>query len=58
MNAHVERFNRTIQKKFIDYHEDLLVTPTNSIAGLIPWLLWPVQFLLKQNPAVCKIWVA
>ena len=23
MNAYVERFNRTIQKEFIDYHEDL-----------------------------------
>ena len=27
MNAHVERFNRTIQEEFIDYHEELLITP-------------------------------
>ena len=27
MNAHVERFNRTIQEEFIDYHEQLLITP-------------------------------
>lgn len=24
MNAHNERFNRTIQEQFVDYHEDLL----------------------------------
>jgi len=27
MNAHVERFNRTIQEEFIDYHEELLLEP-------------------------------
>ena len=27
MNAHVERFNRTIQEEFIDYHEELLRVP-------------------------------
>ena len=27
MNAHVERFNRTFQEEFLDYHEDLLVDP-------------------------------
>ena len=26
MNAHCERFNRTIQESFVDYHEDLLFT--------------------------------
>lgn len=26
MNAHNERFNRTIQEQFIDYNEDLLFT--------------------------------
>jgi hypothetical protein len=26
MNAHAERFNRTIQESFVDYHEDLLFT--------------------------------
>ena len=24
MNAHCERFNRTLQESFVDYHEDLL----------------------------------
>ncbi|MGQ9859874.1 MAG: integrase core domain-containing protein [Thermodesulfobacteriota bacterium] len=26
MNPHMERFNRTIHKSFVDYHEDLLFT--------------------------------
>ena len=29
MNAHCERFNRTIQECFVDYHEDLLFTDLN-----------------------------
>ena len=70
MNAHVERFNRTIQEEFIDYHQDLLLDPDQFNRRLIPWLLWynaerphwalkldsPVQFLLKQNPALCNSW--
>ena len=70
MNAHVERFNRTIQEEFIDYHQDLLLDPAQFNRQLIPWLLWynaerphwalkldsPVQFLLKQNPALCNSW--
>ena len=70
MNAHVERFNRTIQEEFIHYHEDLLLDPDQFNRRLIPWLIWynaerphwalelnsPVQFLLKQNPALCNSW--
>src|SRR5215472_619155 len=70
MNAHVERFNRTLQEEFIDYHEELLTEPEQFNKKLIPWLLWynaerphwalelnsPVQFLLKQNPSLCKTW--
>ena len=26
MNAHAERFNRTLQESFVNYHEDLLFT--------------------------------
>ncbi len=26
MNAHNERFNRTLQESFVDYYEDLLFT--------------------------------
>src|SRR5262245_19538245 len=70
MNAHVERFNRTIQEEFIDYHHELLIDPDQFNRQLIPWLLWynaerphwalelksPVQFLLKENPTLCKSW--
>ncbi len=70
MNAHVERFNRTIQEEFLDYHEDLLVEPRLFNRELIPWLLWyngerphwglklksPVQFLMEQRPKECKMW--
>ena len=70
MNAHVERFNRTIQEEFIDYHEELLLEPDPFNRQLIPWLLWdnakrphwalklnsPVQFLLQQNPPLCNSW--
>ena len=70
MNAHVERFNRTIQEEFIDYHEELLTSPDQFNRLLVPWLLWynaerphwalelksPVQFLLKENPALCNSW--
>jgi transposase InsO family protein len=70
MNAHAERFNRTLQEEFLDYHEELLVEPTEFNRALIPWLLWyngerphwglnlksPVQFLMEQNPKECKMW--
>jgi transposase InsO family protein len=68
MNAHTERFNRTIQEEFIHYHEELLITPDEFNRQLIPWLLWynserphwalkpmsPIQFLLNENPALCN----
>ena len=40
MNAHVERFNRTIQEEFIDYHVELLITPDEFDHRLIPLLIW------------------
>jgi hypothetical protein len=39
MNAHVERFNRTIQEEFIDYLQELLITPNEFNRQLIPWLI-------------------
>ena len=70
MNAHVERFNRTLQEEFLDYHEDLLVEPAAFNRELIPWLLWyngerphwalnlksPVQFLMEHQPKKCNMW--
>ncbi len=70
MNAHVERFNRTLQEEFLDDHEDLLLDPALFNRELIPWRLWdngerppwglnlksPVQFLMEPNPKECKMW--
>lgn len=42
MNAHCERFNRTIQEEFIDYHYDLLFLDelTDFNLELLRWLSW------------------
>ena len=40
MNAHCERFNRTIQEEYIDYHAYALTNPSQFNQGLIEWLLW------------------
>lgn len=65
MNAHVERFNRTIQEEFVDYHKDLLLDCATFNNKLMDWLIWyntkrvhyafhnkltPVQFLLSWRP--------
>ena len=62
MNAHVERFNRTIQEEFIDYHAGELLDVTVFNRKLIDWLIWyntervhhafantmtPVEFMLS-----------
>lgn len=62
MNAHCERFNRTIQDEFVDYHVPELVTPDVFNRKLIDYLVWyntervhyafqnklsPVQFMLQ-----------
>lgn len=70
MNAHDERFNRTIQEEFVDYHEPELLDPSAFNAKLIPYLLWfnserphwglklksPIQFLMEKEPEVCNMW--
>ncbi len=40
MNAHCERFNRTIQEEFVDYHESELLHPEVFNQKLIEYLLW------------------
>lgn len=40
MNAHVERFNRTIQEEFIDYHAFLLFNPDEFNRKLVDYLMW------------------
>ena len=65
MNAHVERFNRTIQEEFVDYHTQELLTPVLFNRKLVDWLIWyntdrvhyafqnklsPVGFMLQLSP--------
>lgn len=72
MNAHCERFNRTIQEEYIDYHESELLNPALFNQKLADWLIWynaerphwslnlksPIQFLIEQNPKECQMWWA
>lgn len=71
MNAHVERFNRTVQEEFVDYHVPELLVPEVFNAKLVDWLVWyntdrvhyafdnklsPVQFMLQlPQQAVAKM---
>ena len=71
MNAHAERFNRTIQEEFINYHEPELLNPTRFNALLMKHLLWhnterphfalnlksPVQFLTEKYPQECNMYL-
>ena len=62
MNAHLERFNRTIQDEFIDYHSCLLLNPDEFNRKLMDYLIFyntqrvhhafqnklsPIQFMLS-----------
>ncbi|GAG20348.1 unnamed protein product, partial [marine sediment metagenome] len=40
MNPHCERFNRTIQEEFVDYHAYELINPKSFNQKLMQWLLW------------------
>ncbi|MFH1657234.1 MAG: DDE-type integrase/transposase/recombinase, partial [bacterium] len=40
MNAHIERFNRTIQEEFVDYHSFLLMDPDSFNRKLIDYLIF------------------
>jgi hypothetical protein len=70
MNAHCERFNRTIQEEFIDFHAYSLLDPSSFNQKLIPWLMWynterphwglglksPMQFMLTTHPEKSNMW--
>ena len=71
MNAHCERFNRTIQESFVDYHEDLLFTDLDAFnQELADWLVFynterphqalallsPVQSLMINQPECHMLW--
>ncbi|MCY4613340.1 MAG: integrase core domain-containing protein [Nitrospira sp.] len=71
MHAQVERFNRTLQEQFVDYHEDLLFDDMTAFnQKLVDWLLAyntvlphhsldrqsPVQFLIQHQPECPRWW--
>ena len=71
MNAHCERFNRTIQQEFVDYHEDLLFGDLDAFNDhLFEWLHWynaerphhgialrtPLDILADQIGNACRMY--
>lgn len=64
MNAHCERFNRSIQEEFVDWNAHLLQDPKQFNSKMADYLVWfntkrpheslgdksPIQFLTQQNP--------
>ena len=71
MNAHNERFNRTIQEQFINFHEDLLFTDIDLFNEYMAnWLIdyntkiphhslnmkTPVQYLIENYPECQMLW--
>jgi transposase InsO family protein len=71
MNAHCERFNRSIQEEHIDFHAGELLNPTKFNANLMRYLLWfnterphwgiklqsPVQFINANFPKECNMYL-
>ena len=72
MNAHIERFNRTLDEEFLRYHRALLRDDVSAFNDrLVDWLLWyngerphyalgqvsPFQFMMRSLGAwECHIW--
>jgi hypothetical protein len=71
MNAHCERFNRTVQEQFVDWHEDLLFTDLKLFnQKLAQWLIdyntvlphhsldlkAPVQWLMENHKECQRYW--
>jgi len=65
MNSHLERFNRTIQDEFIDFHQNDLLIPEVFNNKVIDYLIWyntkrvhwafqnklsPLQFIMSIQP--------
>lgn len=70
MNAHVERFNRTIQEEFVNYRVGLLLDLDRFNTELMDWLIFyntkrvhyafdnklsPAQFLLSWKPTALSV---
>lgn len=72
MNAHCERFNRTLQEEFVDYHVDDLIDTHAFNEGLVDYGVWfnavrphwalslksPLEFLMLNNQLKCNMWWA
>jgi len=70
MNAQCERFNRTLQEEFVDYHVAELLDLADFNRKLTTYLSWynaerphwslglksPVQFLIEHNPEFRMWW--
>ena len=72
MNAHVERFNRTLHEEFLRYHRGLMRDNVPAFnQALTEWLLWyntkrphsslgqkaPLQVMMERvNPEECQKW--
>ena len=71
MNAHCERFNRTLQESFVDFHEDLLFTDLGAFnRAMADWLVFyhtqrphqalalqsPIQALINNQPECHMLW--
>lgn len=71
MNAHDERFNRTIQEEYVDYHEYELRDTALFNQGLMKQMLWhnterphwslnfqtPVSFITSNFPKECEMYL-
>jgi len=70
MNAHAERFNRTLQEEFIDFHAGSLINPLSFNVKLMKHLQWhnterphfglglksPMEFLVENHPVESRMW--
>lgn len=72
LNAHIERFNRTLDEEFLRYHRTLLRDDIRTFnEKLIDWLLWynaerphhalglrsPLQYIVSTLPvSECQMW--
>ncbi len=59
-NAHVERFNRTIQEQHVEWHKDELTEPREFNVGLMKYLIWyntekPHQGINNRTPMQCVL---
>jgi len=70
MNAHAERFNRTLQEEFINFNAGSLIDPLSFNIKLMKHLQWhnierphwgldlksPMEFLVENHPQESRMW--